>query len=227
MTRKRSSKICSYPECGRGHEAHGLCSGHNRQRRLGQELRPLRIRNKPPKDGLCTYPDCSIAHQAKGYCASHYLQHRLGEELRAVTPSAQYSKDMTWQQRVQFQLDNRTVRDGDCLLWTGAKTEHGYGQYKFNNQNWVVHRLSYCLSKNSLDACGAETVHHKCANRACVNPDHLELATNRENLVEMFERNAYIKTIKIQKKEISNLKQKIIQLEKEINEHQTKTSGFR
>ncbi|MET9382938.1 HNH endonuclease signature motif containing protein [Streptomyces sp. NPDC002928] len=39
-------------------------------------------------------------------------------------------------------------------------------------------------------------VHHKCAKPACFNPDHLQLVTQRENVAEMLERNAYIKRIK-------------------------------
>ena len=38
----QSTKICSFPGCGKPHYAKGLCDGHYTQKRKGQELRPLR-----------------------------------------------------------------------------------------------------------------------------------------------------------------------------------------
>ena len=35
---------CSFPGCGRGHKAHGLCNGHYNQYRMGRELVPLQSR---------------------------------------------------------------------------------------------------------------------------------------------------------------------------------------
>ena len=52
------------------------------------------------------------------------------------------------------------------------------------------------------------TVHHKCANRACCNPEHLELATNRENVAEMFARKAYEARIAELEEEVAALKAK-------------------
>ena len=37
--------------------------------------------------------------------------------------------------------------------------------------------------------------HHKCANTACVNPNHLEPATAAENSLEMLARNSYLARI--------------------------------
>jgi hypothetical protein len=38
---------------------------------------------------------------------------------------------------------------------------------------------------------GTQYAHHMCANTACVNPDHLQPVTNRENIAEMLARNSY------------------------------------
>lgn len=50
-------------------------------------------------------------------------------------------------------------------------------------------------------------VHHKCANRACVNPDHLQLVTLESNVAEMHERTKYLRTIGEQAVEISELRE--------------------
>ncbi|MFJ7227694.1 HNH endonuclease [Streptomyces sp. NPDC098090] len=57
-------------------------------------------------------------------------------------------------------------------------------------------RLLHVLSFEAF--CGPTLgfpVHHRCAKPACFNPDHLQLVTQRENVAEMLERNAYIKRI--------------------------------
>lgn len=40
-----------------------------------------------------------------------------------------------------------------------------------------------------------EVVHHICANRACVNPEHLQLTSQRENMAEMMQRQYYLARI--------------------------------
>ena len=53
------------------------------------------------------------------------------------------------------------------------------------------------------------TIHHKCANTLCVNPDHLQLSTNAENILEMNARNSYIRHIACLEKRIKELEKKI------------------
>lgn len=61
----------------------GLCTGHDRQFRLGKELTPLRERrtDHPP---ACSFDGCARPHRAKGYCDAHYLQINRGESLREI-----------------------------------------------------------------------------------------------------------------------------------------------
>jgi hypothetical protein len=42
---------------------------------------------------------------------------------------------------------------------------------------------------------GSHQAHHTCAERACVNPDHLQPVTQRENVAEMLTRKSYVKRI--------------------------------
>ena len=54
----RKRKMCTFPGCAKPAVSHGDCVGHNRQRRRGQELRPLQERGTRP-DAAPGYSWCS------------------------------------------------------------------------------------------------------------------------------------------------------------------------
>ena len=68
---------------------------------------------------------------------------------------------------------------GKCWEWVGAaggKGEHRYGVF----QNTTAHRWNYARIHGDP---GDLVVDHLCGNKMCVNPDHLEAVTQRENLL--------------------------------------------
>lgn len=79
----------------------------------------------------------------------------------------------------------RNVQKADgCWIWTGGRNARGYGKFYINCGGYLAHRVSYALARGSVpeDKC----VMHKCDNPPCVNPDHLELATVRMNMHDMY-----------------------------------------
>lgn len=66
-----------------------------------------------------------------------------------------------------------------CWIWTGSKLPKGYGRARFRGIHKATHRLSWeCFHgpiPNGLCVC------HSCHTPSCVNPDHLYLATSRQN----------------------------------------------
>lgn len=56
----------------------------------------------------------------------------------------------------------------------------GYGMFRFEGRMQVAHRVSWKLLVGPI-ATGIQ-LDHLCRNRKCVNPDHLEPVTQRENI---------------------------------------------
>ena len=86
-----------------------------------------------------------------------------------------------------------TVSSAGCWEWQGHRSKSGYGRVSTGrvegSAQESTHRLAYeyatGIAPNSM------SVHHKCANRACCNPEHLQLATQIDNMAEMHARKSY------------------------------------
>jgi len=71
-------------------------------------------------------------------------------------------------------------QDGDCWLWTAAKTRDGYGIFLLNGKtNSTVHRLTFEELRGEIPV--GLVIDHLCRTRACVNPWHMEPVTNQKN----------------------------------------------
>lgn len=70
--------------------------------------------------------------------------------------------------------------ENGCLIWQGYGTRNGYGQFSLNGRNAMAHRVAYEIFVGPIPE-GLQT-DHLCRMRRCVNPAHLELVTQSENL---------------------------------------------
>ncbi len=69
--------------------------------------------------------------------------------------------------------------ESNCWEWVGARADDGYGQASWKGRRRAAHRVVYELVVGPIPA--GTVVHHKCNNKNCVRPDHLEAMTQRDN----------------------------------------------
>ena len=73
------------------------------------------------------------------------------------------------------------VSASGCWLWTGKKTDKGYGAIRNNKKTLAAHRVSYELHCGPIP--DGKEIDHLCRVRHCVNPAHLEPVIHHVNVL--------------------------------------------
>ena len=74
---------------------------------------------------------------------------------------------------------SKVDKSGECWLWTAATDRKGYGRIWVDGQRRQAHRVAYVLSGGEIPE--GMLLDHRCHHTACVRPEHLRLATNKQN----------------------------------------------
>lgn len=76
--------------------------------------------------------------------------------------------------------------DDDCWIWLSFYDKHGYGRFNLNYKQYLAHRVAYKICYN-IDPL-TKLVLHNCDNPKCVNPNHLYLGTQKDNVNDAINR---------------------------------------
>jgi hypothetical protein len=105
-----------------------------------------------------------------------------------------FSKKTIKSFEAKYQVNEST----GCWEWTASFARGGYGQFftsvKDGREWYRAHRFSYIAHKGDIPE--GMVVMHECDNPRCVNPDHLRLGTQADNVKDRDEkgRGAFRKT---------------------------------
>lgn len=161
--------MCSFEGCDRPLLAQGLCSRHYQRLRCQG-----RLTYRTPIE-TCQMDGCAKPHKAKGYCQAHYM--RLRKYGSAETTADAPRLDG---REAQLRHHGWTVTERGCWEWAGSRFSNGYGQVSVNNSPTGAHRLAYRTWVGPIPE--GMVVRHKCDNKPCMNPEHLELGTTQDNI---------------------------------------------
>ena len=80
-----------------------------------------------------------------------------------------------------------------CWKWTRSFTGNGYGQITWGRKLYPAHRISYLIFNGFIPI--NKVIMHTCDNPKCINPKHLVLGTQYNNIIDSINKRKHYKTV--------------------------------
>ena len=129
-------------------------------------------KDKPDKPAkVCSIDSCGKPHYGRGWCHMHWMRWR-----RHGDPHHREMVPRSFEERLEM---HSKPDESGCILWSGQINGWGYGSVRYKGKTTVIHRAAWLHSGRDIPP-GAD-LDHTCRNRACLNLDHLRVATRSEN----------------------------------------------
>lgn len=174
---------CSVDECTDPFYCKGYCRRHYvRWKKHGDAL----YVGKPgPAAQACVIPGCGKGRRANGLCDMHRKRlERYGDPMAVKRVRGQGDEARWW-----FHVDRHG--EDECWPWTAYCDENGYGIFWDGSKIVKAHRWGYerfvepipegLMPDHTCHSPAVCRLGDECPHRRCVNYNHLEPVTNREN----------------------------------------------
>ncbi len=104
---------------------------------------------------------------------------RINRSVRTVHPAGQRERFLG--------LASKAAKN-KCWLWIGCIDRCGYGKFNLGKES-LAHRIAWVLFRGNIPA--RMYVLHSCDNPSCVNPQHLFLGTQTDNMRDCIKKNRF------------------------------------
>lgn len=137
-------------------------------------------------------PQCSCCDNpawARGYCRKHYQRWYLHGDPNYVSKNQRIREAPLYD---RLSLIGWTVQESGCWEWSGSRYPRGYGRVPAKGTTLGAHRVAYEAWVGPIPK--GLLVRHKCDNPPCINPEHLEVGTNLDNMKDKVTRGRQVNT---------------------------------
>ena len=181
----KQQRCCGSPECKRARArqyARNYTSEHGKSRRYYWTN----------TCGICG-TEYQAAHKQGKHCPDCKGEALVASRFPENLPIYKAIRTGTAQDVLDAIATRCITTNTGCWEWQGTRNRAGYGHVSTGRVEGrayeLVHRVTYEYA-TGVEPTGM-TVHHKCANATCCNPEHLQLASHQENIAEMQARLTY------------------------------------
>lgn len=127
-------------------------------------------------ESQCSVPGCFQPVRCRELCGLHYSRSRAGRPMEAP----HQRRFNTAAERYEYFTD-RSAGPNACWPWRGHCSPNRYGMITLDDgSKGSAHRYAYDAFNAPIPK--GMLVLHRCDNKVCVNPAHLELGNNSDNL---------------------------------------------
>lgn len=123
----------------------------------------------------CSIKGCNKKHRSLGFCEMHYIRNRRhGSPHKVFKPKRK--------RPLKYKVD----KNGCHICTSHATAPDGYVRVERDGVTYNAHRFAYMEKHGYIPS--NLVVRHKCDVRNCINIDHLEVGTHKDNTHDMVSR---------------------------------------